>query len=96
MTFIVFNMVFLVAFPSLVSAMSGYDTNNAAFVKDPDSENETWVDFGTYKTVQAIIHDGWRIGLEGNHLIDYSPYGGNKHILQPRSMGYYLTTIHRQ
>ena len=95
MAFIIFTMLFLMAVPSLVSAMSGYDTNNAAFIKDPSSVNETWVDFGTYRIVIAIIHDGWRIGLEGDHLIEYSSpaIGEKRH--QTISLGVLIPVIVR-
>ena len=78
MAFITFSMIFLLAMPSLLSAMSGYDTNTAAFIQDPSSAtsgHEIWVEFRTYSVVEFIVHDGWRVGIERDHLVD-APLSG--------------------
>ena len=72
--FIIFSMVFVLAFPTLASAMTGYTSKVGAFVKDTD---ENFIQFSQFKLLAYVIHDGWRIGLEGDYPITYGEqYGG--------------------
>lgn len=40
--FLLFSSTFVLAFPTLASSMSGYDTNNSAFLADRDGDNIPW------------------------------------------------------
>jgi hypothetical protein len=51
-------MVFILAFPTLISAMSGYDSNVASRVLDRDNN---LIPFNNYSRVFYVLHDGWRI-----------------------------------
>ena len=66
--FIVLTMVFVLAFPTLASAMTGYTSKVGAFVQDRD---QNLIQFSQYKLLAYIIHDGWRIGFSGNYPIVY-------------------------
>jgi hypothetical protein len=67
MVFMTATMVFILAFPTLTSAMSGYDSNVASRVQD--GENNL-VPFSNYSRVLYVVHDGWRIGQDGNYWIE--------------------------
>ncbi len=66
MTFMVFAMLFVLAFPTLASAMTGYTTCTTAFVKD---RRDNLVSFSRFYPVIYVIHDGWRLNLTGNYLV---------------------------
>jgi hypothetical protein len=66
MIFMTATMIFILAFPTLISAMSGYDLNVASRIQD--SENNL-VPFNKYSRVLYVIHDGWRIEQDGNYWI---------------------------
>jgi hypothetical protein len=73
MVFMTATMVFILAFPTLTSAMSGYDSNVASRVQD--GENNL-VPFSAYSRVLYVVHDGWRIGQDGNYWIEEIPSRG--------------------
>ena len=60
MVFMLFSMSFIVAFPTLQSAMTAYDFNFEAYIKDLDGNNLSPSEF---RFVLYIIHDGKRAGL---------------------------------
>lgn len=66
MIFMVFTMIFIVAFPTIVSAMSGYDSNVDSYMPDLD---DNFFRFGNFSRVLYVIHDGWRINQDGNFWI---------------------------
>lgn len=66
MIFMVFTMTFILAFPTLTSAMSGYDANVASYVLD---RNDSFVPFKDFSRALYVIHDGWRINQDGNYWI---------------------------
>lgn len=61
-------MIFLLAFPTLASAMSGYDANVAAYLPDLD---RNFMAFSDFSRVFYVIHDGWRIHLDSDFWITY-------------------------
>ena len=72
--FIILNILFVVAFPTIMSAMTGYRPNTAAFVTDTDS---ILIPFERFIVVAYVIHDGNRIGLGAGHIVPFiSPLGG--------------------
>lgn len=66
MVFIILTMIFVLAFPTLASAMTGYSANNQAVVKT-DSVNQ--VLFSQFESARYVIHDGNRVNLSVNHAI---------------------------
>ncbi|ORY54948.1 uncharacterized protein BCR38DRAFT_310813, partial [Pseudomassariella vexata] len=55
MLFMVATMVFLLAWPTLASAMTGYTTANEAYIKSLDDENT--IKFSYLKPLSYVIHD---------------------------------------
>jgi hypothetical protein len=73
MFFMIATMAFTLAFPTLASAMTAYSGNVEAFVNTTD---DTYVKFQDFNLAVYIIHDGWRIGKQGNHIVtDGRPRG---------------------
>ncbi|KAH7138665.1 hypothetical protein B0J11DRAFT_588081 [Dendryphion nanum] len=70
MIFIGATMIFIIAFPTLASALSGYDANVDSFVPD---KNGSFVPFKDFSRLKYVIHDGWRINQGGNYLISSDP-----------------------
>jgi hypothetical protein len=66
MTFMVSTMIFISAFPTLGSAMTGYVANVQAFVNVTDGN---LVPFNTFLKVCFIIHDGHRINQTDEFLV---------------------------
>lgn len=60
------TMIFIFAFPTLVSAMSGYDANVAAHIRD---QKGNFISFQSFSRLLYIVHDGWRINREANYLV---------------------------
>ncbi|KAL9618766.1 MAG: hypothetical protein Q9160_006560 [Pyrenula sp. 1 TL-2023] len=72
---IIVASIWVAAFPTFASAMSGYSPNIRAFVTDSEGSLVPWQDF---KYVYYVIHDGWRLpGLEGEHQVLSSVVGTN-------------------
>jgi hypothetical protein len=59
MACIISTFCFILAFPTLASAMTGYTTNVKAYVPDRSSN---LIAFDSFRKVQFVIHDGDRIG----------------------------------
>ena len=75
MTFIISTMVFLFLFPTLGSAMTGYQTNVKAFV--PDS-NGNLMAFSGFVHHLYTIHDGDRINKTKDFVVGLSQsFSGN-------------------
>lgn len=68
MVFIVISMIYVLAFPTLASAMTGYTTNSAAFVAD---SQQNLLSFSSFAPVAYVIHDGWRVNLTGDYLVPF-------------------------
>jgi hypothetical protein len=68
MVCIVMTMVYVLAWPTLASAMTGYTSTSGAFVLD--SENN-FMSFASFTPVAYVIHDGWRVNLTGDYLVPY-------------------------
>ncbi|KAL1794359.1 hypothetical protein ACET3X_007780 [Alternaria dauci] len=65
MVFMVYTMAFTFAYPTVASAMTGYSANVDAFVNTTGGE---YVPLSAFSFAYYVIHDGWRIGLEGDHI----------------------------
>ncbi|ROW17867.1 hypothetical protein VPNG_00864 [Cytospora leucostoma] len=71
MIFMIATMVFIMAFPTLASAMTGYTANNNAVIKFIDG---TQAPFTEFQKFEHIIHDGNRINLTS----DYKVFSGKE------------------
>jgi hypothetical protein len=69
MAFVIGTMLFILAWPTIAGAMTGYTSAESAFVSDSGG---SLIPLDNYYLVPYVIHDGWRIGLEGNHLVTHS------------------------
>ncbi|KAH4006604.1 hypothetical protein HBI13_161020 [Parastagonospora nodorum] len=68
MVFVVVTMVFILAFPVLASAMTGYSANVEPFVRGEGAE---YVPFEKLRALYFVVHDGDRIGLgKGEKVMD--------------------------
>ncbi|KAK0721579.1 hypothetical protein B0T26DRAFT_644373 [Lasiosphaeria miniovina] len=68
MAFILLEIAYLLSFPTLVGAMTGYTTANQSFVTGVDS---SLIPFSDFSEIQFIIYDGSRIGLLDNYMVTY-------------------------
>ncbi|KAG8157774.1 hypothetical protein KVR01_012436 [Diaporthe batatas] len=66
MVFMILTMVFVMAFPTLASAMTGYTANNEAVIK---FGNGTQTPFENFNQIVAIIHDGGRVNLTDEYMV---------------------------
>lgn len=64
MFFMILTMIFVLAFPTLASAMTGYSTNNQAMVKTDEVKQ---VLFSKFESARYVIHDGNRVNLSINY-----------------------------
>jgi hypothetical protein len=63
MTFMIATLVFILAFPTFGSAMTGYSANVQSFVQDLDGN---YLPFNTFRYLFYIVEDGERIGKSNN------------------------------
>lgn len=63
MVFIIATMIFILAFPSFASSMTGYSGNIKSYIPD---NNNNFISFSSFGMVRYIIHDGWRINKTGD------------------------------
>ncbi|KAL7619460.1 hypothetical protein AAE478_009999 [Parahypoxylon ruwenzoriense] len=66
MVFMILTLIFLLVFPTLASAMTGYTPVNKAFVR---GNNDNLTPFSEFQVVTYIIHDGFRVNLTGNTYV---------------------------
>jgi hypothetical protein len=83
MIFMVFTMAFTLAFPTLLGALAGYQGNVDAFVRVSEDNQlgtpqDSYIPFTSFSYAYFVIHDGWRVGLEGNHIITEAVSGQGK------------------
>lgn len=81
MVFIASALLYIAAFPTIISAMSGYDSEVSSYFLD---ENSNMIPFSDFKRVTMIVHDGWRVNLTGDYanilpsgMMPSSPLGLN-------------------
>ncbi|KAK6220077.1 hypothetical protein QIS74_05579 [Colletotrichum tabaci] len=68
MVVMIFVAIFVLLFPTLGGAMSGYSANNDAYVKGYEG---TLIPLDEFTIVGYIIHDAWRINMTGDLLLTY-------------------------
>jgi hypothetical protein len=78
MVFMVATMLFVLVWPTIASTMTGYDSNNVAFIKIKDG---SLIRFSAFVPLLYIIHDGSRIdGLTDEYLVPcYSETSKHSH-----------------
>ncbi|KAM7210172.1 hypothetical protein V8F06_014449, partial [Rhypophila decipiens] len=67
--FVVLSMLFIMAFPTLASAMTGYRPNTKSFVVD---QVGSLVPFEAFSLAAYMVHDVSRIGLKDNQVIPFT------------------------
>jgi hypothetical protein len=60
------SSAYLIAFPAVVGAMTGYSTNIAAFAPD---YNNALIPFTDFVPVVYVINDGSRLNLSDRYLV---------------------------
>ncbi|KAI0852834.1 hypothetical protein F5Y00DRAFT_272463 [Daldinia vernicosa] len=65
MVFMVLTMVFIIAWPTVAGAMTGYTTIGKAFVPDIDNN---YISYSSFKPLAYIVHDGGRVNLTSNYI----------------------------
>jgi hypothetical protein len=69
MTWIGLSAIFIVAFPTITSAMTAYTANVEAFVHDRSS---SMIPFSAFRSVIYIVHDGERVHIGNERVITIS------------------------
>lgn len=69
MVFMVTTMIFILAFPTMTGAMTGYSNNVSGFVEYGSS----WVPFSNFTGFQFVIWDASRIDLEEPYFAYFIP-----------------------
>lgn len=76
---IILTMSFVMAWPTLASAMTGYNSLTTAVIKTKDG---LYVPFSSFQPVLYMIHDGSRVGLTDEYIVPYCiSYGKTLHML---------------
>lgn len=87
MIWMIISAAFVAAFPSWVSAMTGYNGRNDAFVKDATGNLVQLADF---HYIEYVVHDWDRIGLTTDYYVtgrfDSSPWREAQSDLSPRKL----------
>ncbi|KAI0886904.1 uncharacterized protein GGS22DRAFT_118950 [Annulohypoxylon maeteangense] len=68
MAFMILNMLFLIGWPTVASAMTGYTTAVKAFVPDYEGNYIAYADF---QPIAYIIHDGLRVNLTNDYMVPF-------------------------
>ncbi|OTB15936.1 hypothetical protein K445DRAFT_22256 [Daldinia sp. EC12] len=65
MVFMVLTMLFIIAWPTVASAMTGYTTTSQAFVPDTD---KNYILLSYFKPLAYVIDNGGRVGLDNTYI----------------------------
>lgn len=76
MFFIIITMTFVLVFPTLGSAMTGYSGNVKPFVTD---KSGNYVPFTSFQYLLYVIHDGWRVNETGDFAVSNSAYSDSEY-----------------
>jgi hypothetical protein len=66
MVFMIMTMLYILAFPTFGSAMTGYSANVQAFVED---HSKNYVPYNSFRYLFYVIHDGERVGLSNDYPV---------------------------
>lgn len=72
MIFMLVTVGYILAFPTIASAMTGYTGNVAAFVPD---NSGNFVKFESFLPVLYVIHDGDRINKTKDYIVTHLASG---------------------
>ncbi|KAH0432059.1 hypothetical protein CcaCcLH18_06714 [Colletotrichum camelliae] len=87
MIFMVVVAIFILLFPTLGSAMSGYQANSGAFIRGSDGE---MLKFSDFDMIAYIIHDGDRVNLTKDYPVTFARSNYDSEQLLGNTMdGYY-------
>ncbi|KAH6626304.1 hypothetical protein B0J18DRAFT_137439 [Chaetomium sp. MPI-SDFR-AT-0129] len=67
--FALLSLIFVLVFPTLAGAMTGYVMKTDPYVKDAPGEDGNYIRFDEFDFVAYVVHDAWRIGKTGDWLI---------------------------
>jgi hypothetical protein len=67
MIWIILSTAFVVSFPTIASAMTGYSSNSKAYVQDVNGNLIPWN--SSIPQLSFVIHDGQRVNLGANHPV---------------------------
>lgn len=67
MAFMVATMIFILAFPTLAGAMTGYTSVVKAYI--PDITDANMIRFDSFDAIIYVIHDGKRIKIQDNQIV---------------------------
>lgn len=85
MIFMVFTTIFILAWPTMISAMTGYDTNNMPYVTIAVGEHML---FHYFDPVLYVIHDGSRLsGLTDEYKVPYCSFTSHSKYYTSRLSG---------
>ena len=71
MVFMISTLIFILAFPTLGSSMTGYSANVQSLVHDLSDDN--YIPFKSFKYLFYVIHDGKRVGLTDDYKVTTKP-----------------------
>jgi hypothetical protein len=71
MTCTILTMAFVLAWPTIAAAMTGYTSAIGAYVRD---EENYLIPLSNFSTVAYVIHDGTRVNLTKDHLVPFIAY----------------------
>lgn len=61
------TMIFILAFPTLAGAMTGYTSVVKAYI--PDITDANMIRFDSFDAIIYVIHDGKRIKIQDNQIV---------------------------
>ncbi|KAF5506281.1 hypothetical protein CGCS363_v005435 [Colletotrichum siamense] len=86
MVFMVVVAIFILLFPTLGSAMSGYQANSGAFIRGADGE---MLKFSDFDMIAYIIHDGERVNLTKDYPVTFARSNYDTEQLLGNTLGEY-------
>lgn len=66
MVFMIWSMLFIMVWPTIAGAMTGYTTNRESLIFDYKGH---YIPFREFQPIAYVIHDGWRVNLTGNYIV---------------------------
>ncbi|KAI3316562.1 hypothetical protein HD806DRAFT_517264 [Xylariaceae sp. AK1471] len=88
---VVFSMLFILAWPTLIAAMSGYAPKIGAYIQ---INNTVLIPYDQFQLLAFIIHDGDRVNLTQNLAVplDLGPQSSEEYLLHNES-GHYTAQV---
>lgn len=92
--FIAVSMLFVLAFPTIANAMTGYSGNTQAFVAL--FETKSLADYSQFSPAAYMIHDGNHVNLTKDYVVVYAPdrrLTPHSHIMFPRFLSIHIELL---